>query len=121
MVPDGKPCDTRDATVYPLPHWAPPTWTWFSQLGTQLNRKVQAAAAAAHWKAVPVNTPALERRGYCDLQHSLFVGIHGSIKNQNTDGPFHPNAEAHQIARHENTPILCRILDRSDDCTGKPR
>lgn len=119
--PDAEPCDTRDATIYPLPHWAPPTWTWFSQLGTQLNRKVEAAAAAADWKVVPVNTPALERRGYCNLQHSLFVGIYRSIWKQNTDGPFHPNEEAHQIARHENTPILCSLLYRKDDCTGKPR
>jgi hypothetical protein len=116
---DGDYCDTRDDNLYFLANWDRSTWTWLSLAGAQLNQRVRAAASRFGWRAVA--PAAIGSRGWCNLTSSLFRGIGEAIFRWNLDGPFHPIAEAHLMARDAHTPLICRKLYKTDDCTGRPR
>lgn len=115
---DGDICDTRAKEF--AAKWGQPTWTWLSQLGRQLNRRVRDAAQTYGWRAVGAS-PAFLTRGYCNRSDSLVTGIFGSALQWNMDGPFHPTAEAHRLARDLHAPLVCARLYKKDDCTGTPR
>ncbi len=107
---NGTPCGPTGAARFTTA-----TWAWLGQNAKLLNSTVAAAAKAHGWTLVPVNSAAFATRGYCSTR-SLFVGIANAKAHGDAGGPFHPDAEAHQIQAAEVEPLLCKQLGLSPTC-----
>ena len=108
---NGTPCGP-----YGIARFATSTWTWLGLNALQLNRTVANAASGNGWTLARGNSAAFATRGYC-ASKSLFVGIVAALRKLDAGGPFHPNAEAHQIQAAEVEPLLCKGLGLSSTCT----
>jgi hypothetical protein len=112
---NGQPCGP-----YGLARFSTSTWAWLGANANKLNETVKSAAERHGWTLAPVNTAAFAHRGYC-TSDSLFVGIKDAATSAcpsycDTGGPFHPNAEAHQIQAAEVEPLLCQRLGLGPAC-----
>ena len=108
---NGTPCGP-----FGIARFSTSTWTWLGLNALELNRTVARAASSHGWTLATVNSAAFANRGYCSSK-SLFVGIAAALSSLDAGGPFHPNAEAHQIQAGEVEPELCKGLGLSSTCT----
>jgi hypothetical protein len=112
---DAKPCGP-----YGLARFTTSTWAWLGENANTLNASVRSAAQRYGWTLAPVNTAAFAHRGYC-TSDSLFVGLAeanaaGCPSYCDDGGPFHPDAEAHEVQAAEVEPLLCKRLGLGPAC-----
>ena len=98
------------------------TWGWLSLQSRTLNTKVHTGAANHGWVVPEWDKGRFLKAGYCaPAAVSLIRTISTALTTIDEAGPFHPNAEGHQVEYAGTIATVCRKLYDGDATCNDPK